>query len=88
MSSQLPPAPMITIPIRAGQTRYDALVGRGILSSIGEHVARLFRGQRCAIISDTNTAGLFAEKIIEQLRAVGFESTLITFPAGENSKSL
>ncbi|MGZ5024404.1 MAG: 3-dehydroquinate synthase [Chthoniobacterales bacterium] len=79
---------MITIPIRAGQTRYDALVGRGILSSIGEHVARLFRGQRCAIISDTNTAGLFAEKIIEQLRAVGFESTLITIPAGENSKSL
>ncbi len=78
----------MTIAIRAGQKQYDALVGGGMLNDIGEHAARVFRGRRCAVISDTNTAELFAAKVVDQLRGSNFEPTLITIPAGENSKSL
>ncbi|MDQ2918577.1 MAG: 3-dehydroquinate synthase [Verrucomicrobiota bacterium] len=79
---------MITIPIRAGEKQYDALVGAGLLEKIGEHASPLFRGRSCAVVSDANTAKLFAAKVIDNLRASGFEPTLITIPAGENSKSL
>ncbi|MDQ6912968.1 MAG: 3-dehydroquinate synthase [Verrucomicrobiota bacterium] len=88
MSSQVPSAAPLTIPIRAGEKHYDAIVGRGLIEKIGEHASRLFRGRTCALVADANTAKLFATKIVDQLRAAKFEPTLITIPPGENSKSL
>jgi len=42
----------------------------------------------CAIISDTNVAPLFANRIEESLASAGFQPLLITIPAGEKSKTL
>src|SRR5205085_6735984 len=44
--------------------------------------------ERCAIISDTNVAPLFADCITKSLKSAGFRSTLITIRAGEKSKTL
>ncbi len=45
------------------------------------------RGQ-CAIISDSNVAPLFADRVKKSLVSAGFRPTLITIPAGEKSKTL
>ena len=46
------------------------------------------QAQRCAVISDTNVAPLFADRVRQSLTAVNFQPTLITIPVGEKSKTL
>ena len=45
-------------------------------------------GEACAIISDSNVAPLFADRIKKSLTSAGFRPFLITIPAGEKSKTL
>src|SRR5207253_44461 len=44
--------------------------------------------ERCAIISDSHVAPLFANRVKKSLVTVGLRPTLITIPAGEKSKTL
>ena len=83
-----PPSAVKRVPIRAGNSRYEALVGPGLLERIGEMVTPLVRGPRCAVIADENTARLFAEPLLRSLCTSRFQPTLITVAAGEASKSL
>ena len=73
--------------IRAGQHRYDALIGAGLLGETGQLVRRCLGGERCAVISDENVAPLFAATVLESLRGAGCAPELITIAAGERSKS-
>jgi 3-dehydroquinate synthase len=71
-----------------GQHSYPVLIGPGLFETIGDAIKEKISLSRCAIISDTNVAPLFAGKIQKSLSLAGFESTLITVPAGEQSKTL
>jgi 3-dehydroquinate synthase len=73
---------------RGAAPSYPALVGSGLIASIGEEVAKRLRYTRCAIISDTNIAPLLADRVKQSLTSSGFQPTLITIPAGEKSKTL
>jgi len=76
------------VQIRGGVRRYSALVDAGLLDQLGEHVHRYFPRQRCVIISDSNVAPLFADRVKKSLTSAGFRPTLIVIPAGEKSKTL
>lgn len=76
------------IPVRAGERHYEALVGPGLLETIGTRLGGLVRGPACALIADENTARLFGDRVLGSLRAAQFEPVLIRIPSGENSKSL
>ncbi|MGI8821413.1 MAG: 3-dehydroquinate synthase [Chthoniobacterales bacterium] len=86
LSRQLPAARRISV--RAGGSYYEAVVGHGLMRELGDEVARVLRGRRCAVLADTNTAQLFGESVRASLAAAGFEPRLIAVPAGEGSKSL
>jgi 3-dehydroquinate synthase len=77
-----------TIEIRSNQNRYDAVVGSQLLDRVGQLIAGKVQGSRSAIISDTNVASHFANRVLKSLEASDFQPTLITVPAGEKSKSL
>jgi 3-dehydroquinate synthase len=77
-----------TIEIRSSQHSYQAIIGSNLLDRAGEFIADKIRGPRCAIISDTNVAPLFANRVTKSLVSAGFQPTLITVPAGEKSKTL
>ncbi len=79
---------MNRVTIRAGDSQYEAIVGSGLLESVGEMVAPLVRGPRCTVIADGNTAALFAGRVLRSLTAAKFQPTLITVAPGEESKSL
>jgi len=64
------------------------LVAAGLLRQLGNYTRKCLPRERCAIISDTNVAPLFADCITKSLKSAGFRSTLITIPAGEKSKTL
>src|ERR1051325_3795319 len=64
-----------------------AVIGPGLLKQVAQFLGSKL-GPRCAIISDSNIASLFGEKVQRSLTAAGFEPILITIPPGEVSKTL
>jgi 3-dehydroquinate synthase len=79
---------MRTVNVSLCNRSYPIFIGGKILADLGRHCAELQLGRRCVIISDKNVAPLYAAKASASLRKAGFESMLVTTPAGETSKSL
>ncbi|MEP7016166.1 MAG: 3-dehydroquinate synthase [Verrucomicrobiota bacterium] len=63
-------------------------LGSNLLPAIGSTIADTIPARRCAIISDSVVAPLFGNRIEQALISAGFQPTLITIPAGEQSKTL
>jgi 3-dehydroquinate synthase len=79
---------VISTEVRSRGDSYRVLIGPGLLETIGDAIKEKLAPSRCAIVSDTNVAPLFAGKIQQSLASTGFESALVTVPAGEHSKTL
>lgn len=68
---------------------YDILIQKGLLDSAGEHCrAVLPRARRIAVVTDSNVAPLYLDRVINSLEAAGFAVKGIAVPAGESSKSM
>jgi 3-dehydroquinate synthase len=78
----------MAIRVPTARSAFDIIVGAGLLNEAGSRVRSLVQVQRCAIISDASVAPLFADRIERSLESANFQSTLITIPAGEKSKTL
>ena len=76
------------VEITAGSTRYQAMVGEGLIDRAGELLTSVMRGRRCAIMADSNSGPRFAPRLEASLAAAGFASMRFTMPAGEQSKTL
>ena len=74
--------------IRVGNWNYQAVVGSKLLEKSGLRIRKVLRGPHCAIISDSNVAPLFGDRVRQRLASSGFQPALITIPAGETSKTL
>jgi len=79
---------MRVVKVPLGNRSYNISIGRNLLTRLGAECARLNLGARCAIISDRNVAPLYAKSVQRSLARSGFDSVLITVPAGETAKSL
>ncbi len=79
---------MRIVQVPLGQRSYAIKVGTGLLAGLGAECARLKLGCRCAVITDANAGRHFAGLAVKSLSASGFETALVTFPAGEESKRL
>ncbi|MBR5987168.1 MAG: 3-dehydroquinate synthase [Clostridia bacterium] len=69
-------------------TPYDVLIGSGLSAKIGEYLIELGRSGKVMIVSDTHVAPLCAEGVADELVYRGFEPSIFTFDAGEESKNL
>jgi 3-dehydroquinate synthase len=76
------------VTVALGARSYAVKVGRGLLDTIGAEAGGLGLGKRCALISDSNVAPLYASRALSSLREAGFQSVEIVVPAGEQSKSM
>lgn len=79
---------MRDVPVSLGERSYSIRIGSGVLARLGADCNKLGLGGRCAIISDRNVAPQYARALTASLRKAGFESFLISVPAGETAKSL
>ena len=79
---------MRKVKVPLGNRSYDIRIGTGLLARLGSECARLGLHPRCAIISDTNVARRYGKAAQQTLRRAGFDTTLVTVPAGETAKSL
>jgi 3-dehydroquinate synthase len=76
------------LPVRHPGGRYDIVVGCDILKYIGIAISRYCYTGKIAIISDTNVAPLYADKLVAALVQAGLDAVVLTLPAGEASKRL
>ena len=71
------------------QDSYNVLVGSGLLTQSGELIRDVdSRIQKLFIVSDSNVAPLYLEKLRDVLQSAGFEVFSFVFAAGEQSKKL
>ncbi|HXJ59465.1 MAG TPA: 3-dehydroquinate synthase [Verrucomicrobiae bacterium] len=78
---------MRVVNVELAERSYPILIGRGLLSRLGQECRKLGLGNRCAIITDTQVGACYGATAEKRLRAADFEPVLITVPAGEPSKS-
>ena len=79
---------MKPICVQAGEKTYDVIVGAELLSKTDALIGEKLSGRACAVISDENVASHFAETVLRSLKAADRQPTLITVPAGEESKTM
>jgi 3-dehydroquinate synthase len=80
------PAHPIDIPVHVHGGSYLVHVARGALAGIARHV-QATAAHSCAVIADSNVAAHYGSSVLQSLRAAGITATLLTFPAGERSKT-
>ena len=78
-----------TVRVGLDDRGYDIEIGHRILPDAGARILGRIPGlRRAVVISDSNVAPLYAETLIGSLDAAGVNTTLVTVPAGEPSKSV
>jgi 3-dehydroquinate synthase len=74
--------------IDLGERSYDILIGRDILSKVGEFISNQLEVSRSIIITHPSVRKLFGEKVESGLTLAGYSPSFIEIPEGETSKSL
>jgi 3-dehydroquinate synthase len=77
----------ITVPVALGDRAYDIVIGRGLLASLGERIAKLRAGACIVIVTDETVAAHHLTAAEAALASAGVSSSRIVVPAGEASKS-
>lgn len=72
----------------SGNDGYEILIDKGILGHCGEYIRKATSASRVLIISDTNVAPLYLDKVKTSLEENGFKVFSHIFPAGETSKTM
>ncbi len=76
------------VPVPLQRSPYDVHVGSGLLEKTGELAAGVLKPGRCVLVTDSNVAPLYADRVAESLGGSGFSVTTLVSPAGEKSKSM
>jgi 3-dehydroquinate synthase len=77
-----------TVIVGLGQRSYSIIISPGCLQRVGKCINEQGIGKRFAIISDDHVAGLYGEQLSASLTKADIQFELITFPAGEKSKTM
>jgi 3-dehydroquinate synthase len=87
MTAPLRQAEPTIVEVALGDRAYDIVIGRDVLQSLGERVARLRPGVRTAIVTDRNVARHWLDKTEASLAGAGVPASRIIVEEGESSKS-
>lgn len=70
-----------------GERGYDFLIRPGLLEEAGGIIASICPAHRYAVISDTQVAERYGERLLSALSGAGCDAALFRFPAGEWNKT-
>ena len=87
MTAPLRASDPITVNVALGDRAYDIAIGRGLLATLGERIAKLRPGCKVAIITDATVAKHHLAATEASLTAAGIASSSVKVQAGEGSKS-
>jgi shikimate kinase/3-dehydroquinate synthase len=75
------------VAVSLGDRSYKILIGEGLISAAGAHIAALAPGARCAVVTDEHVAALHLEALKKSLSGAGIPVSVIVCPPGEATKS-
>ncbi len=81
-------APPRRLPVVLSSTRYDVVIGDGLLARAGALLAPVLPQKRAVVVSDANVARLHMRTVLDSLRENGFETSSVIVPAGEATKNV
>jgi 3-dehydroquinate synthase len=87
MTAPLKHSDPITVDVALGERAYDIVIGRGVLASLGERIARLRPGVRTAVVTDRTVAAHWLAPTEAVLAQAGIPTTAIVVEEGEGSKT-
>ncbi len=74
--------------VELGARSYDILIGSDLIARLGSEIVERFGRVRAGIVSDSQVAPLYRERIEASLQQAGLETVAFQINAGEASKSL
>ena len=77
---------MTSVAVEASN-KYNVLIGKGILSDIGQQLLHIHAPCVAVIISDSNVWPIYGATVQSNLEAAGYSVLHYEFPAGESSKN-
>ncbi len=72
---------------KAEDKSYDIVIKGGVLGGIPRELMEAGIAHRLAVVTDSNVAPLYGERLLSECEGEGLAPLLITFPAGEKHKS-
>lgn len=79
---------MQTLTVNIPNREYDIKIENGLLDKSGILISEILSLCKIAVITDSNVAPLYADRLLKSLLSAGFNPFLVTVPAGESSKSV
>ncbi|MGH6780351.1 MAG: 3-dehydroquinate synthase [Bradyrhizobium sp.] len=77
----------VVVDVALGERTYDIVIGRDVLTSLGERISSLRPGARTAVITDRNVAKHWLEATEASLAQAGVSASRVIVEGGEGSKS-
>jgi 3-dehydroquinate synthase len=87
MTAPLRAGEPITVKVALGERSYDIVIGRGLVSSLGQRIAALRPGAKLAIVSDEKVAKFHLSAAMAAAADAKLEAISLIVPPGESSKS-
>ncbi len=78
---------MLSITVNASR-KYDVIIGSGLIENAGRMVRGVSAAKKACVICDATTRKLFSDEVIGSLAGAGFDTHLLIFAPGEQTKSL
>ena len=80
---------MKLLPVSLADRSYDIHIAPGRLDDTGKLCQQVLpRATRLAVVTDDTVGGLYAHRLLQSLWARGYTASVISLPAGEQTKSL
>lgn len=79
---------MKKIEVKLGQGGYPVLIGHGLLSSVADHLKKLYTGDRVIVVTHPRINRLHGSSLLKNLQNLGLSFELLEVPEGEEHKSL
>jgi shikimate kinase / 3-dehydroquinate synthase len=81
-------APPRRLPVALSSTRYDVVIGDGLLARAGALLAPVLPQKRAVVVSDATVARLHMRTVLAGLGENGFETSTVIVPSGEATKNV
>ncbi len=78
---------MKTLRVNLIGREYDILIEKNLLAKTGELLRERFSPNKILVVTDDTVNALYGVKLIDSLRTQGFDTKLVSLPAGEETKS-
>ncbi len=61
-----------TLHVNLGKNSYDIIIEKGLINRASEEIKKVYKGNKIFIITDDIVAGLYLDKVIENLKEFGY----------------